>query len=186
MSNNEFDMNKMAENIDIKNLLNDTMFINLMKEESCKIFNSKKVNGYDFDDLFQDLFLNKYNSLLKYDKNKSKFSSYLYRVISFRIIEVFRTNKSYSEKVKNYRMIKDVSIFPNFNENLLEVIKKKLYHFEYKIFLEQYSGYSSKEIAKINKTDVGFIERRLHNVRDKLRKDSDIQDYYKDVCKKIN
>ena len=176
---NKAKINKLAKTNDIKTLLNNTEFINLMKEESHKIFNSKKVSGYDFDDLFQDLFLNKYSSLLNFDKNKSKFSSYLYRVISFRIIEIFRKNKSHSEKVRNYKTIKNTLILPNFSDCLLDIIKRKLYHFEYKIFHEYYiMGFKYKEIAKINKVTNKYIEITMEEIYKKIRRDAELLEHY--------
>jgi len=182
--NTEFEkLNNLTRTTNIKELFEDEDFIKLLKTAIVKIFNSKYINDYNVDDLFQDIFRKRYVSMLKYDaKFGVDFSYLLYNFVKWAIKDHIKKCIKDKENDIEYKAELDKIEYLKIDEigELHNLIKSKLYNFEYKIFSEKEYGYKIKEIAKINKTDASFIKRKLIDIKKKLREDSDIIQYYKD------
>jgi RNA polymerase sigma factor (sigma-70 family) len=62
-----------------------------------------KVPSLDCDDIAQEVLLELWKSLKKYDQDRARFKTWLTTIIRNRVLDHFRKNKSYTEKIQSHQ-----------------------------------------------------------------------------------
>ena len=131
-------------------------------------------NANNVDDLAQEVFIKIYKNI-KYFREESKFSTWLYRITVNTVWDFLRKKKI--RKNVPLEEIGPIPIASKITKNIREKeLKELLYKEIYKIplkyrtvlILKEIGGLSYKEIAEISKCRIGTVESRLFRARKKL------------------
>jgi RNA polymerase sigma-70 factor (ECF subfamily) len=125
------------------------------------------------EDTVQDIFFNAYKHIKRYDPDKGKFSTWLFRIARNRCL-----NEIKRKKERSWPEIYNIPEKGNPENDLMHkefLIKldKSLDRLPYKnkvvLVLADLQGLSYEEIAQIEKTNTGTVKSRLFRARQKLR-----------------
>jgi len=125
------------------------------------------------EDTVQDIFFNAYKHIKRYDPDKGKFSTWIFRIARNRCLNELKRKKERSfpeafdipEKgnPENYLMYKEFLI------KLDRSLDRLPYKNKVVLVLADLQGLSYEEIAQIEKTNTGTVKSRLFRARQKLR-----------------
>jgi RNA polymerase sigma-70 factor (ECF subfamily) len=150
-------------------------FEKLISSHYQKIYNlaySLTGNSQDAQDIAQESIIKLFKSLKKF-KGKSKFSTFIYRVV----MNVFKDEMKKSHKKYETSNYKEIINSPkNFSPEKLEtkiiieeVLKKMPRDFAIIIILREIEGFSYEEISEILNIPVGTVKSRLNLARKSLK-----------------
>ncbi len=150
----------------------ERIFVEWMKDHQgifYKIANTF-AEGNQIEDLVQELRLAVWKSIPKYT-NKSKPSTFIYRVCLNRALSLQRKDASYHQKLEAYRTHVDVTTSSEGPNPLLDRIYteiKKLTPLDRSIILLHLEGWSYQEIAENFDMSVNLIGVRLNRIKKQL------------------
>lgn len=127
-------------------------------------------NVSESEDLVQETFIKLIRNIENYNKKISSFGTYLIVIAKNTYIDFLRKNKELQEidieSCKDYN--NDYEKIENYNE-VLELIQKLPRLQQEAIKLKYLEGYTLKEIAAIQKSEIKTIKSRLFESRKKLK-----------------
>ena len=136
-------------------------------------------NYDDTEDLLQEIFLRVYENLSKYDKEKSSFRTWLYRVASNYTLNYLKSSR-YKKRVKqkvNIELLQDdTDIYEEAIKDqqiklVIAAMKKLLSPKHQKILILHYfSGFTVKEISEVLEMPDKTIYKALHSSIEKIKK----------------
>ena len=143
------------------------------KRQVYKIVISIIKNPIDAEDVTQEVFLKVFESLSKF-REKSTFSTWLYRVSINTSLTYLKKNKKNLEFIDEYKNSKSFSIEEDiYNKDLLEAIFKEansLPRKEKLIFILKFkNGFSNKEIAEILKISNASVKANLYHALKRIK-----------------
>ena len=125
------------------------------------------------EDIVQDIFLNAYKHIRKFDPDLGQFSTWIFRIARNRCL-----NELKRKKERSLSEAHDIPEMGNpekdlMHKELLIKLDKSLNRLSYKhkvvFVLADLQGFSYEEIAQIEKTNVGTVKSRLSRARHKLK-----------------
>lgn len=130
-------------------------------------------------DVSQEIFIKVYKSINKFNE-KSKFSTWLYRITVNTCLDHIRKNKhivtEVSYQIDENRDINSDNLNPEaeiLNKEKKEILYNSINQLkkEYKTFiiLRDIQGFSYKEISNITQTSIGTVKSSLSRAREKLK-----------------
>lgn len=136
----------------------------------------------DVDDLAQEVFIKIYQHI-KYFKEESKFSTWLYRITVNTVIDYFRKQKH--RKTVPLDEIEPVPAAEKKDNSelkklLQEEIKKLPVKYRTILILKDIEGLSYNEISKVLKCRIGTVESRLFRAREALREKLEKAGWWRD------
>lgn len=105
-------------------------FVIFYKPFICQILHKMNINYNDFDDLVQDVLLKLWKGLESYDKNKSKFRTWLSHVSRNTVISYFRS-RSIRPNIDNSDELETNNAFGSYSDSDLE----KIFEDEWRAYL---------------------------------------------------
>lgn len=136
----------------------------------------------DVDDLSQEVFIKVYR-YIKYFKEESKFSTWLYRI-------TVNTVWDYLRKQKHRKTIPLTDIEPvystssNSDNELKQLLNKEIQKLPLKfktiLILKDIEGLSYKEISKVLRCRIGTVESRLFRARQAMREQLEKTKWWRD------
>lgn len=145
-------------------------------------------NEEDALDLSQEVFIKVYKAIHKFDE-KSKFSTWIYRVTTNACLDFLRKNKkqqnvvSFDAKVSSddsddmFMQIEDKDADTHEivekklkNKLLMEALSKLSPEHRVVIVLKDIQGYSHDEIARALRLNIGTVKSRISRAREQLKK----------------
>lgn len=166
---------------------NDEAFRQLFEENKNGIFSLAfryTKNAEDAEDIIQETFIKAYNSLQKFHtQDKTRFSSWLYRISINSSIDYLRKHKKMKEK---HSISQDVQNIASNDENLNPVYINRLIEVREKIdlilnqlsfkqrmifILRHYQHFSTQEIAEYMNCSQGSVKKQLFRAVSAIRKD---------------
>jgi RNA polymerase sigma-70 factor (ECF subfamily) len=125
------------------------------------------------EDIVQDIFFNAYKYIKKYDPDKGKFSTWIFRIARNRCLNEIKRKKERSLPETYEIPEKGNPENDLMNKEFLVKLDRSLDRLPYKhkvvFVLADLHGLSYEEIAQIEKTNTGTVKSRLFRARKKLR-----------------
>lgn len=141
-----------------------------------KIFSKYQNKGIDDDDLKQICLMGLWNSILTFNKDKGKFSTYAYNVIKNSVIDELRKTNKLNKNVSLEELTIETGIleenFSNIELQLyLNYLKSNLNtESDIKIFELYLKGYSSKIISDEVNLSVRTVNRKTKKIKEDILK----------------
>ena len=123
-------------------------------------------NEMDAEDAVQETIYKAYKSLDTLE-NKSKFKSWIYKILTNTSLEILKNKENYLDIDKEEIMIKKDDIDTNLT--LWEAVQKLSQPYRTTITLFYYEDMSIKEISKITNTKEDAIKKQLSRGREKIK-----------------
>ena len=129
--------------------------------------------SYRVEDIVQDIFLNAYKHIRKFDPEKGRFSTWIFRIARNRCL-----NELKRKKERAFPNTDDILIEGNPENDLLhkeffikldQSLDRLSYKYKIVFVLADLQELSYEEIAQIEKINVGTVKSRLFRARQKLR-----------------
>jgi RNA polymerase sigma-70 factor (ECF subfamily) len=130
----------------------------------------------DIDDLIQDIYIQLYNSLSKYDHERP-FKPWLMG-IAIKQIQSYRRNRwmrfRIAKKAEEYKQVTAIDFSNDLvdkiaNEDLIKLVNKLPYKLKQVIILRYLNDHTQEEVASILDIPVGTVKSRIHSALKKLR-----------------
>ncbi|GMB10143.1 RNA polymerase sigma-70 factor (ECF subfamily) [Thermolongibacillus altinsuensis] len=130
----------------------------------------------DVDDLVQDIYIQVYKSLRKYDRDR-QFKPWLMGIV-IKQAQAYRRKRwvrlRIAKKAEEYEQA-TVLDFSNdiidkiTNQQLVNLVNELPYKLKQVIILRYLNGYSQEEVARILEIPLGTVKSRIHSALNKLR-----------------
>lgn len=126
----------------------------------------------DAKDIAQDTFYKAYKAIKSFDGNKSKFSTWIYRIAYNKCIDFIRKKNSFLN-YKKYIKAKDNTQTNQVHSFQSEIVAKLLSKLPAEdsamITLYYFDDMSIKEISNITSQSESYVKVKLHRIRNKLK-----------------